>query len=67
MHPAGQAQKGSAPPRIAAGVRVPQPIANWRAAEQDALAPARGMLIAALAGLLLWGVIFFIVWLAFLR
>lgn len=34
---------------------------------EDALGPARGILISALVGLLLWGTIFFFVWLVFLR
>lgn len=67
MYPAGQAQNGSAPPRTAAERRARRRTANWRVEDEDALGPARGILIAALAGLLLWGVIFLFVWLAFLR
>lgn len=33
----------------------------------DALGPARGILISAVVGLLLWGAVFLFVWLVFLR
>ncbi|MGH7067229.1 MAG: hypothetical protein ACREFO_16830 [Acetobacteraceae bacterium] len=38
-----------------------------RAGAGDALGPARGILLSALIGLALWGIIFSAVWVLFLR
>jgi len=45
----------------------PQRLAAPEAPSHDALGPARGILLAALFGLIAWGIIFFLVWLILLR
>jgi len=69
MYQAGHVQKSPAPAQTA----PPEPIPSWTPTSRpcpdtdDALGPARGILISAGLGLLLWGLIFLFVWLIFLR
>lgn len=67
MFQEAHARKGSSQPRAAAARCIAAPAAPVAKGAGDALGPARGILFAALAGILLWGMIFSAVWFLFLR
>ncbi|MGH7103391.1 MAG: hypothetical protein ACREFJ_13435 [Acetobacteraceae bacterium] len=67
MYQRAHARKGSVPSRAAAATRGAGRPAPLPEGGEDALGPARGILFAALGGILLWGVMFLAVWFLFLR
>ncbi len=67
MYQRAQAWKGSVQSRAAVATRAAERSQPVPEDAEDALGPARGILVAALSGIVLWGMIFSAVWFLFLR
>ncbi len=62
MYQTAHARKGSVKSRAATTTRVAERSQPVPDGAEDALGPARGILLAAFGGILLWGMIFSAVW-----
>ncbi len=67
MDRAVKAQDFPPPPQKAGSTRVPTQMDLPGYPAEDALGPARGILLATALGLIFWVAIFFLVWLIFFR